>query len=36
MVKETSNLTWIKYHLKVATNPIDEALASQGIVIDDL
>ena len=36
MVTETANLTWKKDHLKVAINPIAEALPSQGAVIDDM
>ena len=36
MVTGTSNCTWIKDHLKVATNPIVEALSPQGAVVDDM
>ena len=34
--KPTVNLTWINDHLKVENNPITKALASQGVVVDDL
>ena len=36
MVTETTNFIWIKYHIKVTTRPISEALASQGLDADDL
>ena len=36
MVTATANCTWIKEHIKVATNPITEALSSQVVVVDEL
>ena len=36
MITETANFIRIKYHLKFATNPVAEALASQGMVVDKL
>ena len=35
IVTTNENHTWIKDHLKVETNPIYEALASQGVVVDE-
>ena len=36
MVAPTENCTWIKDNLNVATKPIKEAIASQGVVVDDI
>ena len=36
MVTRTSNHNFIKDRIKVATNPIAEYLASQGVVVDEL
>ena len=36
MVTPTSNCTWIKDHINVATNPVAEYLTSKGLVVDDL
>ena len=35
-LNQLKNCTWIKDHLKVATNPISETLASQGVGFDDM
>ena len=35
-VTATTNHTWIKDHIKVATNPISESLVSQGSVVNDI